>query len=57
MISVSEKEFIENINKYLDQYNEDILIFKNGKVIKKLENVTNMYDELKYSYLKDKYNL
>lgn len=75
MTIITATEFKNNLGNYLSMDNdEDILITKNGKVIKKLTSPNNKldilnniagalknadvdYDDLKYAYLKDKYNL
>lgn len=75
MTIITATEFKNNLGNYLSMDNgEDILITKNGKIIKKLTSPNNKldilnniagalknkdidYDELKYAFLKDKYNL
>lgn len=55
---ITTKELKNNLDYYLNNTNdEDIFIIENGKIIKKLENPNNMDDDLKYAYLKEKYNL
>lgn len=75
MTIISATEFKNNLGYYLsNKNNEEILITKNGKVIKKLTDPSNKldimnsivgaletkdkdYDDLKYAYLKEKYDL
>lgn len=76
MTIITATEFKKNLGNYLSSTNnEDILITKNGKVIKKLTSPNNKldilneiagslsysedldYGDLKYAYLKEKYNL
>ena len=75
MTIITATELKKNLGNYLSlDNNEDILITKNGKVIKKLVSANNKldilsnlagalekkdvnYDDLKYAFLKEKYNL
>lgn len=72
MTIITATDFKKNLGKYLDsKENEEIYITKNGKVIKKLSNsnigldalnnnigtLNEYYDELKFAYLKEKYNI